>query len=319
MDSMTLNKLLVLLVVTIIFVITNSDTEDIVDLCSATTDDLYNYTTTRSESCDCERNDLCIRKCCKPGFYHFHDEDLRSDLYVSVCIRKPNNSAKTFKVPVYDGIRKKYEIRDKFKIGILNCSNTKWQYFKLNKSDPNENVYVQKNGSLYYPHAKKMYNIDRYCVDEEDGLTVYLCYSPAEDTRKVLSRTVVNTGAFPISSSPASVAFVNGRYDDVRGTRVCGERYTVIETLHTSSSRSRELVFNPLTYLVSFDITSFVIHKRTDQQSPGVTTSRTMLDKGCDIGRLGNKINFFAFRDYVPNSISKRKEQRWANLYHQAW
>lgn len=169
-----------------------NESEGVIDLC-ADSDDLSNYTTGRNDACGCAEPDLCVRKCCKPGFYHFHEEDPYVGKFVSVCTRLMNVTEENFTVPVYDGLREVFLVKDRFMIGMLNCHNPKWQYFKMNNYDPKERVYIQKNGSLYFPEVNKIYSMDRYCVDEEDGLTFYLCYTP-EGTDKVVSRLLVSAG-----------------------------------------------------------------------------------------------------------------------------
>ncbi|KAJ8973807.1 hypothetical protein NQ317_013597 [Molorchus minor] len=58
----------------------------------------------------------------------------------------------------------------------------------MDKDRPIEKAYVQGNGSLYYPASRrKFYGNDRYCVDEANGLTIYLCYTP-EDPKTLFTR-----------------------------------------------------------------------------------------------------------------------------------
>ncbi|XP_018567316.1 probable G-protein coupled receptor Mth-like 10 isoform X3 [Anoplophora glabripennis] len=189
---MTFIKLpLVLGLVSFVTVFADNSTEELIDMCGDT-DGVPSYTTNEIDTCGCTTAELCLRKCCKSGFYHFHDEDAFTGKFVSVCTRM-ENSSETFSVPVYDGLRNVSEFKDKFVIGMLNCNNPQWQYFKMDNLNPKERVYVQKNGSLYYPGVNRMYGIDRYCVDEEDGLTFYLCYTP-ESADKIVSRGLVATG-----------------------------------------------------------------------------------------------------------------------------
>lgn len=169
-----------------------NDTEELIDLC-VDSDDLNNYTTSINDDCGCTKPNLCVRKCCKPGFYHYHDEDPHVGKFISVCTRMRNSNYENFTVPVFDGLREAFRLKDKFIIGMLNCGNPQWQYFKMNNYDPKERVYIQKNGSLYFPEVNKIYSTDRYCVDEEDGLTFYLCYTP-ERKSKVVSRLLTSTG-----------------------------------------------------------------------------------------------------------------------------
>ncbi|XP_018567323.1 probable G-protein coupled receptor Mth-like 10 isoform X9 [Anoplophora glabripennis] len=162
-------------------------------MCSDTDDDIHSYVVNKIVSCGCNGTDLCVKKCCKSGFYHSYVEDVYNKIFSRNCTRMKNPS-EAFRIPIYDGLRKVYELKNKFIIGMLNCSNPKWQYFKMEpRLYPKEKVYIQPNGSLYYPAKDMMYGSDRYCVDEEDGLTFYVCYTP-EDADKVFNRKLVATG-----------------------------------------------------------------------------------------------------------------------------
>lgn len=151
------------------------------------------YNTLKASSCDCEDSKRCIRKCCQFGFSHNFTRDDNKD---GRCIRNDNIVAfNNFSVILYKGTVKSSET-NVFLIGMLNCNNTNmiYQYFKFNHSDPNEKYFLQTDGTLYYPHSRrKFYKNDRFCVDEGDGLSVYLCYTPDSPQRQVL-RMVNSTG-----------------------------------------------------------------------------------------------------------------------------
>ncbi|KAG5896047.1 hypothetical protein JTB14_011042 [Gonioctena quinquepunctata] len=156
---------------------------------------LENYSPVSTKPCACRKTEPCIRKCCQPGFYHFHVEDPGKRIFESFCIRN-ESSQKLFTVPIYN---KETKIHNSIEYTVcpMQCNNNDaWQYFKMNNLNPEELYYIQKNGSLYYPHSKrKFYDNDRYCVDEEDGLSVYLCYSP-DDPATILSRIVSVLGIY---------------------------------------------------------------------------------------------------------------------------
>lgn len=161
------------LTLSLLFLVANNASEESVNLCASGINASYvNYTTIASENCGCESK-VCLQKCCQDGFYHYHFEDY-SPVPQSICIKHNSTS---FNVPIYKGEKKKYDWNNSFIVGMLQCGNAKWQYFKMNNSDPKAKFYIQENGSLYYPQSnRKIFNRDRYCVDEEDGLTIYLCY-----------------------------------------------------------------------------------------------------------------------------------------------
>lgn len=162
--------------------------DELLDLCikNNTNNIVYNeYSTLKSSFCGCTNPHHCIRKCCQFGFFHNFTREDNKD---AKCVRNDSNSFVNFSVNLYKDSTKIAKT-NVFVIGMLNCNNTNmiYQYFKLNNWDPNEKYYVQWNGSLYFPNSKrKFYNNDRYCVDEEDGLSVYLCYSPENSQKQVL-------------------------------------------------------------------------------------------------------------------------------------
>lgn len=165
-----------------------------VDLCAKNNSNISydEYNTLKSTPCDCKESNHCIRKCCQFGFFHNFTRDDNKD---GKCIRNASIKIYNYTVTLYEGTTKKLDTNI-FLVGMLNCNNTDmtYQYFKMNNMDPNEKFYLQTNGSLYYPNShRKYYNNDRFCVDEEDGLSVYLCYSP-ETKEKRVKRLVNSTG-----------------------------------------------------------------------------------------------------------------------------
>lgn len=157
-----------------------------------------NYTAENTEPCDCDDYRFCLRKCCQHGYYHNRIENHRYNKFEGVCLKNTNSSsAELFSVPVYNGTVLVGQI-NKYIIGMLQCNNTQtpYQYFKMSNSNPKEKYYVQFNGSLYYPSSnRKIYDNRRFCVDEEEGLSVYLCYSP-ERLDTYLERKVSASGKY---------------------------------------------------------------------------------------------------------------------------
>ncbi|XP_018567275.1 G-protein coupled receptor Mth2-like [Anoplophora glabripennis] len=168
----------------------NSAEEDVINMCSNSSS-YESYTKNITQNCGCEKNRPCIRKCCQKGFYLQHYEDAFENVFESVCIKKESHS---FNLPIYTRRENIYNLtlEDNFMIGMLNCENDDWQYFKMNNSDIRERVYIQENGSLYYPASRyKIYDSSRYCVDEEDGLTIILCYTSTQPS--VCALRIVNS------------------------------------------------------------------------------------------------------------------------------
>lgn len=185
--------LLALSFVIINVVASDNVSEDAIDLCSNTSN-YENYTKNDTRNCGCGKTRACVRKCCQKGFYLQHIEDVYDNVYRSVCVK--NNDSDSFTVPIYR--RREYAsnmtLDDNYLIGMLDCKNEEWQYFKMNNSDIRERFYVQENGSLYYPHSRyKYYDNSRYCIDEQDGLTAFLCYSPQHPS-KSMSRIINSIG-----------------------------------------------------------------------------------------------------------------------------
>lgn len=153
-----------------------SAAEGVIDLCSNSSN-YESYTKNATQNCGCGKTQPCIRKCCQKGFYLQHYEDAFENVFESICIK---NESDSFTVPIYNRRENVHNltIADNFMIGMLDCGNDDWQYFKMNNSDIMERTYIQENGSLYYPASRyKIYDSNRYCVDEQDGLTIFLCYT----------------------------------------------------------------------------------------------------------------------------------------------
>lgn len=189
---MLIKIVLVFIFTTKIVGVLSSDSDN-PDLCNKDYSlDYDSYITTRSEQCDCVDPKYCVRKCCQYGFSHVHTEDPTTATIKSTCVR--SHKSRNFTVPVYRLYSKQYNL-EKFMVGMLECGNAMfWQYFKMNNSDPIEKTYIQENGSLFYPSSSiKIYQNDRYCVDEADGFSVYLCYTP-ESPDKLLRILVNVTG-----------------------------------------------------------------------------------------------------------------------------
>ncbi|XP_023018887.2 G-protein coupled receptor Mth2 isoform X6 [Leptinotarsa decemlineata] len=113
------------------------------------------------QNCGCDP-ELCVRKCCKMGYF----------LRRSICTR---NSSSSFKAPVFTNKTNFLgEIAnvEGFLIGIIDC-----QVFKLDKSKPTDQYYVQDDGRLWVPSFQTFYENDRYCIDELDGLTAFVCFN----------------------------------------------------------------------------------------------------------------------------------------------
>lgn len=178
-------KVLLALSIVIVNVAGDGVSEETIDLCSNTSN-YESYTRNITRNCGCGETRACVRKCCQKGFYLHHSEDVYENVYESVCIKK--NDSDSFTVPIYNRREKAFDLTldDDFLIGMLDCGNDGWQYFKMNNSNTKERFYIQKNGSLYYPYSRyKFYDNSRYCIDEQDGLTAFLCYTPQHPSKSV--------------------------------------------------------------------------------------------------------------------------------------
>ncbi|KAJ8922364.1 hypothetical protein NQ315_004307 [Exocentrus adspersus] len=158
--------------------VVNNNNNDSVRLClDAPEVDYENYTSATTENCGCKEGGLCVRKCCQSGFTHYHDEDADTGFFLSVCTRTKNDSSNNFTVPIHDG-EDVFNASQEFKVGTLTCNNPDWQYFRMDNTNPNQQFRIMRNGSLYYEYYGMVYNNDRYCLDEQNGLTAYVCFTP---------------------------------------------------------------------------------------------------------------------------------------------
>lgn len=118
----------------------------------------------REQNCGCV---FCIRRCCKPGFIYkrrYCYANSSEVLNVSVY-RNKTNLAKV--------LENSYE---NFIVGVPKC-----QMFKLNF--PEEKFYIQDDTkAVWVPLYNKFYNNSRYCVDEFNGFTPYLCFTSTSRT-----------------------------------------------------------------------------------------------------------------------------------------
>lgn len=110
------------------------------------------------QNCGCNS---CIRRCCKPGFvyrqqfcYYNSSDFLKVSVYTNTTVL----------VNILSGI-------ENFLIGVPNCV-----LFRLNY--PSEEFYIQSESKdVWVPTYNKFYNSNRYCVDELDGFTPFLCFN----------------------------------------------------------------------------------------------------------------------------------------------
>lgn len=138
------------------------------DLCDSveTDSNLTFYKDPKIQNCGCKSN-LCIRKCCKAGFYLGKKRTCRrvnsSDPFDFPAFKKRTTFSRTV------------TNNDNFTVGVLEC-----RYFKLNKDDPNDTYFLQENGLLWVPYHKSgiYYENTDYCIDELDGNSVFACFAP---------------------------------------------------------------------------------------------------------------------------------------------
>lgn len=110
------------------------------------------------QNCGCQR---CIRRCCKPGFtyrqqfcYGNSNESLTVPVYTNMTIL----------VNVLSGI-------ENFVVGTPDCV-----LFRLDF--PSEEFYIKNdNKDVWVPQYNRFYNSNRYCVDELNGFTPFLCFT----------------------------------------------------------------------------------------------------------------------------------------------
>lgn len=126
------------------------------DLCTTDNSSILSYYARNltSQKCGC---DICLRKCCKPGYLYKRGS----------CYR---NSSDVFKVNLYT--EKKYFIKQitnvkDFQVGVPECSGV----YRVNHS------FIQTDYSVWIPDFKKVYDPSRYCIDEAGGYSLFLCFN----------------------------------------------------------------------------------------------------------------------------------------------
>lgn len=109
----------------------------------------------------CEYKTNCVRKCCEIGYKFIKNK----------CLK--NNSTAAFAVPVFNQTYFVGTIGDsaKYRVDEITC-----QVFRLNNSNPDEVYFPQEDGSLWVPLYKSFYANARYCLDEVDKLSAFLCF-----------------------------------------------------------------------------------------------------------------------------------------------
>lgn len=135
--------------------------QTVMDLCSRESyieDFLYSTRNVSDQNCGCYS---CIRRCCKPGFIYRNQ----------FCY---NNSSDNLVVPIYKNRTILVNVLsniEPFSVGVPNCV-----MFRLNF--PDEEFYIQNDSKdVWVPTYNKFYNSNRYCVDELNGFTPFLCFS----------------------------------------------------------------------------------------------------------------------------------------------
>lgn len=119
----------------------------------------------------------CIRRCCKPGFiykqkycYGNSTYSLNLSLYADkdVFVRRLENNG------------------EHFIVGPPKCVMFKLKF-------PQDEFYIQESSKdVWVPKYKKFYNSNRYCVDEQNGLTPLLCFSDQKQTIQSAEQNVQN-------------------------------------------------------------------------------------------------------------------------------
>lgn len=130
------------------------------DMCSREDYDEFPYfaKNVSEQNCGCSS---CIRRCCKPGYTY-------SQRYCHA------NSNDTLLVPVYRNklilVDTLFEIEN-FVVGVPDCVMFRLDY-------PDEEFFIQNEGKdVWVPMYNQFYNNSRYCVDEMNGFTPFLCFS----------------------------------------------------------------------------------------------------------------------------------------------
>lgn len=117
------------------------------------------------QNCGCEP---CIRRCCKPGFTY----------KMRFCY---GNSTDKLNIPLYTNKTNLVKVLDDsyehFVVGVPKCLMFRLSY-------PEEGFYIQeRTKDVWIPKFEKFYNSSRYCLDELNGFTPFLCFtSPSPRT-----------------------------------------------------------------------------------------------------------------------------------------
>uniref|UniRef100_A0AAR5PP33 G-protein coupled receptors family 2 profile 2 domain-containing protein n=1 Tax=Dendroctonus ponderosae TaxID=77166 RepID=A0AAR5PP33_DENPD len=143
-----------------------------VDFCRETSNATF-YRDLKVENCGCDSS-VCIRKCCKDGFYLSPNKTCRA-----------KNTSEFFEFPLYKEktqFIRNVSLQTNFTVGVLPC-----QYYQLNISDRLDEFFVQETGTLWMPHQKcgTVYENTDYCVDEKNGFSVFLCFPTTTDAAKI--------------------------------------------------------------------------------------------------------------------------------------
>lgn len=144
--------------------------------CSTLVADKFNDDISRDFD-DCDYNFSCVRKCCENGYV----------FYKKKCNK--NNSTAPFVVPVYNNksLIGTISRSAKFNVKPMNCT-----VYKLKTTST---YFLQENGSLWVQNYATLYTNDLYCLDEANGVTVYLCFlKKITPLSKIISKVTKATG-----------------------------------------------------------------------------------------------------------------------------
>lgn len=141
-------------------------------------------------NCSCKpEDDVCVRKCCKPGYY------LKEG---GICTQLNRTNDVVFKLPVYNQeLERDGEIvfqYERFLVGPIECN-----YYQLNPANESDQFYVRNDGRLLWKveNFSQIYNNDQFCVDSSDNVDekiAYVCFDDEEFQSKYSNHKV--TGRF---------------------------------------------------------------------------------------------------------------------------
>ncbi|KAF5272746.1 hypothetical protein FQA39_LY07773 [Lamprigera yunnana] len=130
----------------------------------------YVYNGTISD-CECGDRNICVRKCCHLN-YIYRDGHCVFD------------ESAVFKVDVYDGVDL---INDNFQYrylpGKMTCQSVNATYYRLEPNDyPEDQFYLQADGTLWQPAKEKYMAENRYCLEyfEDIGMSAFGCFPTVE-------------------------------------------------------------------------------------------------------------------------------------------